>query len=123
MIGGRTEIHIYTAREELADHFDHVGAAHAQFSREGEALGDVLGGEHGAVHALFEEAELGALRDGVAHGELDHVVATLEGNHVVVHARPRDLGVVFEVEFLSLEVALSQWACGDLDASVVEAEG
>jgi hypothetical protein len=121
--GGRTEVHVYAAREELADHLDDVCPAHAQLAGEGEPLGDVLGGQHGAVHALFEEAQLGALGDGVAHGELDHVVSALQGDHVVVDARARYLRVVLEVELLRLEVALGERPRGDLDARVVDAEG
>lgn len=119
----RTEVHVDTACEELADHLDDIGAAHAQLAGEGEALGHVLGGQHGAAHALLEQTQFGALGDGVAHGELDHVVSALQRDHVVVNSWARYLGVVLEVKLLGLKVTFSQWSCGDLDAGVVEAEG
>lgn len=59
---------------------------------------------HLVRHLLLEVAELGALRDGVRHGELDHVVSAPEGNHIVENPRPGDLGRVLEVELLGLEV-------------------
>jgi hypothetical protein len=118
----RTEIDVYARCEELPDHLHDVGAPHAQFACQREALGHVLRGKHGAAHALFEQAELCALRDGVAHSQLDHVVSALQGDHVVVHAWAWDLGVVLEVELLGLEVGLGERSCGDLDAGVVEAE-
>ena len=73
--GGRlTEVDVDAAFEEAAEDLDDFCPRHVELSREGEVFGDVLGVLHGLGHALLEEAELGALRNGVADGQLDHVV-------------------------------------------------
>jgi hypothetical protein len=118
-----TKVDVNSGREERADHFDHVGAIHAQFARQREALGYVLRRQHSARHALLEKTEFRALCDAVRHCEFDHVVARFEGDHVVVDAGPLDFGVVFEVELLGFKVGLDEGAGGDGDAGRGGGEG
>ena len=101
-VGGQVDLD--ARRVQPAEDLDDVLALHAQPAREREPLRHVLGLEHGRAHALLEEGQLGALRDGVAHGQLDHVVAALERDDVVEQARSRDGRVVLEVQLLGLEV-------------------
>ena len=80
--------------------------------------------EHGFGHALFEETELGALRDGVADGELDHVVGPGEQrDHVVKNAGTLDVRAVFEVELLRLEVVLVERSGDQAEAVLVLGKG
>jgi hypothetical protein len=84
----------------------------------------VLGVEHRLGHALLKEAELGALRDGVADGELDHVVgARQQREHVVEDARPLHVGAVFKEELLCLKVLLFPGPRDEGDARFVLREG
>lgn len=102
-----TEVNVDAALEQLAQDLDDLRTSHVQLARQGQRLGHVLGTQHGDGHALLEQAQLGALGDGVADGELDHVVgAREEGDHVVEDAGPLDVRAVLEVELLRLEVAL-----------------
>ena len=109
------EVDVDAGHEEPAHDADDFLALHAEVAAEREAAGDGLRRGHGVGHALLEEGELGRLRDGVRHGELDHVVAAAEGDHVVEDARPGDRRVVFEVEFLGFEVVFVLGAHGEGD--------
>jgi hypothetical protein len=122
--GWLTQIDIDPAFEEAAEDLDDLGARHVELSREGEAFGHVLRVQHRLGHALLEEAELGALRDGVADGKFDHVVgAGEERDHVVEDARALDVGTVLEVEFLRFKVHLIQGPRGQGDAGFVLSKG
>jgi hypothetical protein len=70
----------------------------------------VLGFHHGVVHTLFEKAQLGALSNGMADGQLHHVIRPRQQrNHVIEDARPVDVGSILEVKLLRLVLILAEW--------------
>jgi hypothetical protein len=104
---GRTNVDVNAAFEEAAQDFEDIGSLHVKIARESQAFRYVLDVEHRLGHALFEEAELGALRDGVADGQLYHVVGPAkQRDHVVENARALDIIAIFEVKLLRLKVRL-----------------
>jgi hypothetical protein len=106
---GLTKIDVDAALEQPTEYLDNLGPGHVELARERERLGHVLRVEHGLAHALLEEAQLCALRNGVADGELDHVVrARQQRDHVVENPRPLHVRAVLEVELLRLVVVVLQ---------------
>lgn len=104
-----TQIHIDSTLEELAHKRDNLSSAHAQATLEGQSSRHVLSLTHGPLHAFLEKAELGALRNGVTHGQLDHMVSSTQGDHIVEEARLLDIIVIFEMELFRLKIVFAQW--------------
>ena len=63
-----TQVNVDSAREKTAKNLDDVFALHAQTARQGERPGDVLGLDHGPLHAFFKVGELCALGNGMGNG-------------------------------------------------------
>lgn len=73
-----TQINVYSAGEETAKNLDDIFALHAQTTGQRERPGDVLGLDHGPLHALFKVGQLCALRNCMGDGQFYHMIAAAE---------------------------------------------
>ena len=90
--------------EQLTDLLMDLPPAERNGSRQGDLLGQALGGGDGGAQEVLEQGGLDALGQGVRDGQLGHVVLLLpQRDEVVVDAR-LVLARVVEVEVLRLDV-------------------
>ncbi len=82
------QVNIDATLEQPAQDPDHLLALQSQLPGERQFARDIPGLIHRMRHTLLEERQLRALRDGVRHGQFDHMVrARVQGDHVVEDAR------------------------------------
>lgn len=104
-----TEVDINPTLEQPPQNLDNLRSCHVQLARQRQSLGDMLRILHRLAHPLLEKGQLGALRNGMANRQLNHVIAPRQqGNHIVEHPRPLQVLAVLKVELLRLEIALLQ---------------
>ena len=106
--------------EQLPDLLGDLGAAESDAARQGQLLGQRVRAGDGGAEQVLEEAGLDALAQGVADGELGHVVLLLaQRDEVVVDAR-LVLARVVKVEVFRLDVGGREGLAGGEFGYVVQ---
>jgi hypothetical protein len=122
--GEHTKIDVNPTLEESSQNLDNLRPRHTQLSRQREPFGHMLCIKHSLAHPFLEKAQLRALRNGMTDGQFHHVIALWqESNHIVEHPRPLQIGAVFEMELLRLEIGLVQRARNQRGPSLVLGKG